>query len=199
MGRRRVSVHLSNWGSHATPGRHGPVRKLSIMALPRAWERGEGSVPLLTPDAADVVDARHGRLDPAAYRVRFYRLVAFRVRKKGLGLAPGTLLTASGEPVVDGDTLLCACGAEKARGRRCHRVLAADLLAVAGWSVDLDGVRVNPDEAKARIRSEASVEPDVLEADDGPDLEVGRGDRVDDGPFVPWIVEELDESDPPEG
>jgi hypothetical protein len=42
--------------------------------------------------------------------------------------------------VQDGDTLCCGCGAETARAGRCHRVIAAELLAEAGWWVVLDGV-----------------------------------------------------------
>lgn len=41
--------------------------------------------------------------------------------------------------VPDGATLICACSREAARAGRCHRVIAADLLKRAGWSVVLDG------------------------------------------------------------
>lgn len=36
-------------------------------------------------------------------------------------------------------TLICACSREAAAAGRCHRVIAADLLKRAGWSVVLDG------------------------------------------------------------
>lgn len=35
------TVYVSNWSSHRTAGHHGPGRKLSIMARPRAWEVGD--------------------------------------------------------------------------------------------------------------------------------------------------------------
>ncbi len=41
--------------------------------------------------------------------------------------------------VPDGATLICACSREAAGAGRCHRVIAADLLKRAGWSVVLDG------------------------------------------------------------
>ena len=41
--------------------------------------------------------------------------------------------------VPDGATLICACSREAAAAGRCHRVIAADLLKRAGWSVVLDG------------------------------------------------------------
>lgn len=42
-------------------------------------------------------------------------------------------------PVPGGATLICACSREAAAAGRCHRVIAADLLKRAGWSVVLDG------------------------------------------------------------
>ena len=41
--------------------------------------------------------------------------------------------------VPDGATLICACSREAAAAGRCHRVIAADLLKRAGWSVVPDG------------------------------------------------------------
>jgi hypothetical protein len=41
--------------------------------------------------------------------------------------------------VPDGATLICACSREAAGAGRCHRVIAADMLKRAGWSVVLDG------------------------------------------------------------
>lgn len=41
--------------------------------------------------------------------------------------------------VPDGATLICACSREAAAAGRCHRVIAADMLKRAGWSVVLDG------------------------------------------------------------
>lgn len=89
-----------------------------------------------------------------AYNAALYRLWAPRLA----ALAPGALgygsradvatpetrpwdggfWTHTGD-VPDGATLICACSREAAAAGRCHRVIAADLLTRAGWSVVLDG------------------------------------------------------------
>lgn len=46
------------------------------------------------------------------------------------------------DTVPDGATLICACSREAAGSGRCHRVIAADVLRVAGWDVILDGREV---------------------------------------------------------
>lgn len=43
------------------------------------------------------------------------------------------------DKIPDGATLICACSRQAAAAGRCHRVIAADLLKRAGWSVVLDG------------------------------------------------------------
>lgn len=48
-------------------------------------------------------------------------------------------LWVKGMVVPDGATLICACSREAAAAGRCHRVIAADLLKRAGWTVVLDG------------------------------------------------------------
>lgn len=45
--------------------------------------------------------------------------------------------------VKGGDTLICSCGAEKARDGKCHRVWAGVLLAAHGWRVVLDGAEID--------------------------------------------------------
>lgn len=50
----------------------------------------------------------------------------------------GSIWTHDGA-VPDGATLICACSREAAAAGRCHRVIAADLLKRAGWTVVLDG------------------------------------------------------------
>ena len=47
-----------------------------------------------------------------------------------------------GGRVEPGATLFCACSREAAQAGRCHRVVAAQLLASVGWDVVLDGARV---------------------------------------------------------
>lgn len=152
------TIHLSHWGGHATPGAHGPGRKWSIMAIPRRWERGEGTVPLFVPDADDVRAVHDERITPEEYRAKFLYLVAFRLRKKSppLGIAPGRLLAETPlDPVLvaDGDTLLCACSAAKAKARMCHRVWSAAFLTLAGWDVVLDCERLQEEVARDILRS----------------------------------------------
>ena len=156
-----MKLHLSNFGSHQTPLAHGPGRKWSIMALPRSWEHGEGTVKLFVPDP-DAVRARHEKpptITHEEYVDGFRRLVAYRVRKKGIGISPGGLAadTARGRVLVaDGDTLLCACGVEKARNHRCHRVWAAAFLVLAGWEVCLDGQDMPREVAMRLLRPDQS-------------------------------------------
>ena len=148
------TVHLSNWSSYRTPGAHGPGRKWTIMARPRRWERGEGSVPLLAPDTDDLLLIQQGGLSRAAYRNAFLRLVAYRVKVKGSGIVPGGLLAETPldpVPVADGDTLLCACGVLRARAGQCHRTWAAGLLALAGWDVVLDQRPISPEQGRALL------------------------------------------------
>lgn len=147
-----MSLFVSNWSSHATAGAHGSGRKWSIMARPRRWEHGDGSVPLLVPDEGDLLAVKGGGITHDEYRERFLRLVAFRVKKKvpPLGIVPGLLLATTG-PVTDGDTLLCACAVADARAGRCHRSWSAALLHLAGWQVVLDGTPLTEAAARALV------------------------------------------------
>lgn len=137
-------LYLSNWSSHATVGHHGPGRKLTIMARPRRWERGEGVVLLLTPDGDDLARVK---ADPAwlpTYRKRYEGELVML----GLGemLTPGHLVASleHGEaPVSAGDTLCCSCSRDTAAQGWCHRVWAATALQKAGWQVVLDGEVLN--------------------------------------------------------
>lgn len=58
--------------------------------------------------------------------------------------------------VGEGDTLCCACGIKAARAGRCHRVLAAELLHLAGWRVVLDGIELNG--ARAAVPAQLGME-----------------------------------------
>lgn len=137
----RPILHLTNWSSRSL---HGPGRRLSIMARPRAWEWGDGRVGLLVPDALDLVEHQEGRMSLDRYRERFLARVR-RDARDGL-LAPGILTWTDGTslsgPVLDGDSLLCACSRADAAAGRCHRAWAAPWLVRAGWRVILDGVEV---------------------------------------------------------
>ena len=46
----KPTLHVTNWASRKL---HGPKRKWNIMARSRAWEHGDGNVPLLTPSSTD--------------------------------------------------------------------------------------------------------------------------------------------------
>jgi hypothetical protein len=128
----RPTVYLTNWSSKKL---HGPGRKLTIMAKPRAWEHGDGRVPALIPRAEDLEAVRGGRIDVAEYRRRFQTGLSPNLAPGLLvGLNRGVLLT-----VADGDTLLCACSREAAARGECHRVWSAAFLHRAGWRVVLDG------------------------------------------------------------
>lgn len=145
MARREVvipTLYLTNWSS---PRLHGPGRKLTIMARPRAWEHGEGVVVALQPRD----ETRHLMVSALADRSNVEAMAtylrAMEVRwRAATDLGPGRLecVTATGLGLVhDGDTLCCAC----ARGAECHRRWAAPFLVAAGWRVILDGVEFLPD------------------------------------------------------
>lgn len=128
------TVYLTNWSSK---GMHGPGRRLSIMAMPRAWEHGDGTCHALVPPAAWVRAAKAGTMAVEEYRARYMARLAADV-----SVAPDDLR--------DGDTLLCACSREAARRGECHRAWAAEHLARVGWRVVLDGVAVLPDAGVAK-------------------------------------------------
>lgn len=141
----RPTLHLTNWSSR---GLHGPGRKLTIMALPRRWEHGDGSVSALLPNPDDLRAVKSGTLPIAEYRRRFEAHMEACSRAGSLG--PRGLLFEVPPfddvpvPVRDGDTLCCACSREAAARGECHRVWAAEALARAGWRVVLDGAEVSP-------------------------------------------------------
>lgn len=140
------TLHVTNWSSVKL---HGPGRKFTIMARPRTWERGEGTVIALAPIGAReqlmrlALDEReHGNATVAmeAYKVAmiadFERCVPMlrpmQLMAFGDGRGMGGGLSTE---VADGDTLCCAC----AKGADCHRRWAAPFLVRAGWRVILDG------------------------------------------------------------
>lgn len=140
------TLHLTNWSSRKL---HGPGRRLTIMCVPRAWEFGDGRVPLLTPRIADFRAVSSGAIDVAEYKRRF--IIGATATGPGLAMLCGTLedpAVASyvGRPteehLADGDSLLCACSRAAAAAGCCHRVFCAELLAAHGWRVILDGVEM---------------------------------------------------------
>jgi hypothetical protein len=129
----KPKIYVTNWSSRKL---HGPGRKLTIMAAPRAWEHGAGRVPACTPLLGWLQSLRAGTMDLAGYRERI------RLRLAEHALAPGPLvgvIEGDYRPVESGDTLLCACSREAAARGECHRVWVAEALAAAGWEVVLDG------------------------------------------------------------
>ena len=138
------TLWVTNWSSKAL---HGPGRKLTIMALPREWEHGDGVVRAFRPEIADLRAIQAGNIDVGEYRRRFEAGIAeywsHSIAPNGL-----TAFHADREPlrrlsmVRDGDTLLCACSRKAAARGECHRVWAAKALVRAGWRVVLDGVEV---------------------------------------------------------
>lgn len=136
-----MTLFLTNWSS----GRlHGPGMKLTIMAKPRAWEKGVGRVSALLPSVFDLEDVKAGRMTIEHYRRRYVAKVELETNPLQNHLAPGHLLWWGGSPetsslVRDGDTLCCACSVDAAARGECHRVWAARFLFEAGWDVVLDG------------------------------------------------------------
>ncbi len=146
----RPTLHLTNWSS---PKLHGPGRKLTIMARPRAWEVGEGTVIDLAPQSGDFTTAmmiqalaERGTAEGEVSMHRYKTAMESRWQIKELALGPRHLLWIAPpgmgggmvSNVHDGDTLCCAC----AKGVECHRRWAAPFLVRAGWRVILDGVEV---------------------------------------------------------
>lgn len=126
------TLHLTNWPSRRL---HGPGRAFTIMAAPRSWEHGAGTVHALVPRLNWMADARSGRITFEHYE----RLLASVWAGSQLG--PGRLWAQTGlttSDLVDGDTLCCGC----AVGAPCHRRTAAPFLVRAGWRVLLDGVEL---------------------------------------------------------
>jgi hypothetical protein len=142
----RPTLFVTNWSSRLL---HGPGRRLSIMARPRAWEHGDGRVRGLMPTAVDLGLVRAGEITVAEYRRRFEAGLVARFLPPGeLRFTPesDSALDLRAESltqlVEDGDTLCCACSREAAARGECHRVWVAAALAAAGWRVLLDGAEL---------------------------------------------------------
>jgi len=143
----RPSLYLAGFQARTF---HGPGRKLCAMALPRRWEHGDGRVAVAAPFEDDL-RAVQATGDLAAYRAAcerrwqtFAELGRFeRDRFRCVVHAdPGPRPTQS--PVVDGDTLFCACAApDSPRWKHpCHLEILAPFLVRAGWDVVLWGRRI---------------------------------------------------------
>ena len=123
----RPTIHVTNWSSRTL--HHGRV--YTIMAKPRQWEHGDGTIQELVPAAEDLDAVKAGRITMEEYSARFHA----RVRR--------VVLRPENHPVLrDGDTVCCACSRAEAAAGRCHRVWSAYLLVQAGWRVVLDGTEL---------------------------------------------------------
>lgn len=143
------SIYLTAWLPKWACYR-GPGRPLTIMALPRSWEAGEGSVTALVPsgDVARMMRAAlYARKNPLFTgrepldRYRRVYVAALQGMLDAGKLSPGKLMARNGLyrfKVEDGDTLMCACSPAD----ECHRQFAAPFLARAGWRVILDGKEI---------------------------------------------------------
>lgn len=158
----RPAIYLTNLatvsacrrgGGHTGPAvGGGPV--IGILRRPPAWSERmlAGHIRALMPSKRELFQAKAGILGWEAYRARL------RERWQRSDLRPGYLRIAqygrdpnTGEswrwdgddwwpsvPVPSQSTLVCSC----AVGEHCHRQLAAEMLAEAGWYVVLDGQAV---------------------------------------------------------
>lgn len=146
-------LHLRSWAWVAArqraqewppPGFSG--RAYTIMALPRAWEHGDGRCATLVPQGEELeamrtlVLVRQQGLDVPDLLQRYRDLLS--LRWSALELGPGQLQadTPAGPVALkEGDALCCACSADESLAGRCHRAMAAPWLVRAGWRVVLDG------------------------------------------------------------
>jgi hypothetical protein len=141
----KPAIYLTNPGGMKA-GRGGPGRPHLITICPPAWLLKISSRLCLSgtpPNARMMTAARKGTLPTAEYEAACRAHWAKRPQQ----FRPGNLLVVDAErwvkgrqkvpagPVLDGDTLLCVCGADGP----CHRCWLAEVLDGAGWRVVLDG------------------------------------------------------------
>ncbi len=129
-----MKIHVTKWASKTI---RGPGPASTIMARPRTWERGDGTVPVLVPSHVMLTAVRRNEIGVGVYRADYV------AHLEAHGLAPGRLLARLSAGalarVADGATVCCACSRAAAERGECHRVWAAELLRRAGWVVVLDG------------------------------------------------------------
>lgn len=138
----------------------GPGQVVGIMRFWPAWARAMalGHVVGLMPTAGELAALRCGSVTFAAYAGVLRE--RWMTRACAGAYAPGELRMGwleetphgahlwdgswwrPGPLVEDGATLCCGC----ADATRCHRSVAAEVLAASGWRVVLDGVHLHGDE-----------------------------------------------------
>ncbi len=155
----RPTVFLSNWGSHQTPGQHGPGRKLSVTTAARTWSLGDGCVINLIPDEHDEELEAEGKITHRELLIRYMVQLAGHLRHDNL--IPGQLdvacslawynrdrgcyrLPKGSRFVEDGDTLLCRDPRPDSpkRERASYIEVAAPYLVRAGWDAVIYGRRL---------------------------------------------------------
>ncbi len=151
QGKRRVGAQTrASVGPEGTynimrwPGRMRPVAEGRVLAfMPTSEELRRAKAGMRADDTAAWTEYE------AALRRR-WGLMRVRAEQHGPGLLTVYRSTPNGGrwddqwwtavgTVEDGATLVCACSRASAAAGRCHRVLAAEFLAAAGWEVILDG------------------------------------------------------------
>jgi hypothetical protein len=137
VGKVRPVIHLTNWPSRRL--HHGRV--FTIMARPRHWEHGAGTVEALVPPVELLDNVRAGNITAFEYMETYSGLLREAVGV-AQALSPGVLIATFGGrliPVEDGDTLCCACSVDAAKRWECHRAPAAVVLMECGWQPVVDG------------------------------------------------------------
>lgn len=137
-----MRLYVTNFSSRSL---RGPGMVYSIMAAPRPFERGDGSVSALVPRLEDLRRVRDRLLTTPQYLAAYeahIRMATGGDLSRFLG--PRRLRARTGRGpadrmVTEGDTICCACAKDAAAAGECHRVRAANLLRIAGWDVWLDG------------------------------------------------------------
>ncbi len=148
----RPTIYLCA-SSARRPDKRGTGARYSIMAMPRAWEHGDGTVTELVPPKPLLRAVQKGEVSWAFYELELRRRWTKEIVQWDDTFKPGFVFARQGSGSVlhhrtglsertdrliqvrSGDALFCGC----AEGKPCHRRIAAEYLHNAGWNVVLDG------------------------------------------------------------
>jgi len=128
-------IHITNWPSKKL---HGPGKKWTMMALPREWEKGDGSIDELVPTEEDTINAKSGKITFDEFRMNYFAELSSMSLFR-LGRLQAITENDTKVYVKSGDTICCVCSKDAASEGKCHRVFAAEIMNDAGWHVILDG------------------------------------------------------------
>lgn len=145
----RPTIYLCA-SSARRPDKRGTGARFSIMAMPRAWEHGDGTVTEFVPPKPLLRAVQKGEVSWAFYELELRRRWTKRAAQWDDTYKPGFVFARKDEgggrdrliQVRSGDALFCGC----AEGKPCHRRIAAEYLHNAGWNVVLDGKPFAPTE-----------------------------------------------------